>query len=116
MNMKKGVKTMDNLISRQDAIETIRKLQNAGMHWFVSAEAVFDALLKLPSVQPESQWIPVSERIPEWRESVLTYIENGDMKINFVIDEEDKEWFYDGVIAWMYLPEPYKESKDVSDD
>lgn len=35
-------------ISRQDAIESIRKLPNAGIHWFVSAEAVFDVLLKLP--------------------------------------------------------------------
>lgn len=38
------------MIYRQDAIEAIRKLPNAGIHWFVSAEAVFDALLKLPSV------------------------------------------------------------------
>ena len=38
-------------ISRQAAIEAIRKLPNAGIHWFVSAEAVFDALLKLPSAQ-----------------------------------------------------------------
>ena len=35
-----------------DALEAIRKLPNAGIHWFVSAEAVFDALLKLPSAQP----------------------------------------------------------------
>ena len=37
-----------------DALEAIRKLPNAGIHWYVSAEAVFDALLKLPSAQPES--------------------------------------------------------------
>lgn len=36
-----------------DAIEAIRKLPNAGIHWYVSAEAVFDVLLKLPSAQPE---------------------------------------------------------------
>jgi hypothetical protein len=36
-----------------DALEAIRKLPNAGMHWFVSAEAVFDALLKLAPAQPE---------------------------------------------------------------
>lgn len=43
---------MNDLINRQDAIEAIRKLPNAGIHWFVSAEAVFDVLLKLPSVEP----------------------------------------------------------------
>ena len=40
-------------ISRQAAIEAIRRLPNAGIRWFVSAEAVFDALLNLPSAQPE---------------------------------------------------------------
>ena len=40
-------------IYREDAIEAIRRLPNAGIHWYVSAEAVFDALLKLPSAQPD---------------------------------------------------------------
>lgn len=46
---------MDNrkVIYLDDALETIRKLPNAGIHWFVSAEAVFDALLKLPPAQSE---------------------------------------------------------------
>lgn len=34
-----------------DALKAIRKLPNAGIHWLVSAEAVFDALLKLPPTQ-----------------------------------------------------------------
>lgn len=38
-----------------DAIEAIRKLPNAGIHWFVSAEAVFDVLLKLPSAKEQSE-------------------------------------------------------------
>lgn len=51
----------DDLISRQAAIEATRKLPNAGIHWLVSAEAVFDALLKLPSAQPQriGHWISV---------------------------------------------------------
>ena len=36
-----------------DALEAIRKLPNAGIHWYVSAEAVFDALLKLPSAEED---------------------------------------------------------------
>ena len=46
---------MDNrkMIYLDDALEAIRKLPNAGIHWFVSAEAVFNALLKLPPAQPE---------------------------------------------------------------
>lgn len=50
-----SVNRMDNrkVIYLDDALEAIRKLPNAGIHWFVSAEAVFNALLKLPSAQPE---------------------------------------------------------------
>ena len=48
---------MDNrkVIYLDDALEAIRKLPNAGIHWFVSAEAVFNALLKLPSAQSEQK-------------------------------------------------------------
>lgn len=52
---------MSDLIDRQAAIEAIRKLPNAGVHWLVSAEAVFDALLKLPSAQPEQRCMSLHE-------------------------------------------------------
>ena len=54
------------------------------------------------------QWIPCSERIPEYGEAVLTVNDDEDYEINHVIDEDNGEWFYDGAIAWMPLPEPYK--------
>ena len=39
-----------------DALITkIRRLPNAGTHWFVSAEAVFDAILKAPTIEPQSE-------------------------------------------------------------
>lgn len=123
---------MDDLISRQDAIETIRKLPNAGIHWFVSAESVFDALLKLPSVQSEQRWIPCNERLPEYFEPVNTWdghCYSVEKRIPYIRDEDGKpikaEWWvsddYDeeetdyypnlrdgAAIAWMPLPEPYK--------
>ena len=43
---------MNDLISRADAIEAIRRLPNAGIRWFVNAEAVFDVLLSLPPAEP----------------------------------------------------------------
>ena len=39
-------------IYREDAIEAIRRLPNAGTDWYVSARAVFDVLFGLPSAQP----------------------------------------------------------------
>ena len=57
----------------------------------------------------ENQWIPVSERLPKFREKVVTYhSDDDDYEINHIIDEEDGEWYLHGVTAWMPLPEPYK--------
>lgn len=55
------------------------------------------------------QWIPCSERLPKYGEAVLTVNEDEDYEINHVIDEDNGEWFFDDAIAWMPLPEPYKE-------
>lgn len=60
----------------------------------------------------EPHWIPVTERLPEYGTEVLTINTDSDYEINHIIDEEDAEWFFDGVIAWMPLPEPYKGGQD----
>lgn len=57
---------------------------------------------------PQNQWILVDERLPEYGEGVLTYHDDDECRINTIIDDEDAEWLWDGVIAWMPLPEPYK--------
>ncbi len=49
---------MSDLIKREDAIKKIRNLPNAGIRWFVNAEAVFKVLLELPAVEPKiGKWI-----------------------------------------------------------
>ncbi len=58
---------------------------------------------------PEPHWIPVTERLPEYGTEVLTINKDDEYEINHIIDEEDGEWFLHGAIAWMPLPEPYKE-------
>jgi hypothetical protein len=72
-------------------------------------------LAKLPPVQPEQRWIPVSERLPDYDEEVLTCIESGSVEIHRL--EKGDYWEYQygdwttdlyEVIAWMPLPEPYK--------
>lgn len=80
--------------------------------------------------EPKTEWIPVSERLPEEREWYLTifkekdtgyqlvprvadYIGKGKNKWR-VIDEEGLCQEYRDIlecIAWMPLPEPYKESE-----
>ena len=91
------------------------------------------AIEKLPSVQSKQQWIPVSERLPEYMVSVLTWdghtfcvekripcirdedgeIIEGDWWVSDDYDEGDSEYYpnlRDGAcVAWMPLPEPYEE-------
>ena len=91
-----------------------------------------EALEILPSAQPEQRWIPCSEKLPEYNESVLTwdgyvfciekripYIRDddgepieGDWWVSDEYDEYESECYpnlRDGAaIAWMPLPEPYR--------
>jgi len=137
----------EDAISRQAAIEAVKKNtfrltfaeeQNYEGHVAWSANAVYSdviegALLELPSAQPEQQWVPCSERLPEEDTEVLIsyrYKEGeGDTDhVNIDITSYGttcfggreihtlKEWrqpfdyFHANyeVIAWMPLPEPYK--------
>ena len=105
---------MDDLISRQAAIDAlIERDPNCGID---SAEVIRE----LPSAQ---QWIPCSERLPEDEEEVIVSVrdDSGDNTLNYssfgwyacagdfwVVDNEANE----RVIAWMPLPDPYKEPAD----
>ena len=70
-----------------------------------------------PTVQPEPQWIPVSERLPRdgtW--NIFTDGKNISVE-RYKADAIDHffpngRWFeFEDVIAWMPLPEPYKPNK-----
>lgn len=72
-----------------------------------------------------SEWIPVSERLPDPDEYVLVSLENFSLPDigRYEVDEDGSGAFYPGddqksysgyglfVNAWMPLPEPYRESE-----
>lgn len=72
---------------------------------------------ELAELRQQNRWIPVSERLPDYEEEVL--ITNGKYvtidERYFLENTEDGEaytWDINGwadVVAWMPLPEPYKE-------
>ena len=117
---------MDDLISRQAAIDALDCIN-----------AVEEVLRSLPSVHPEPQWIPCSERMPEEHEwmgtkkfgttisdEVYVTFENEKGKrfckhISFQNGELSRydqflmeTWFKGSKpIAWMPLPEVYEPNK-----
>lgn len=68
--------------------------------------------------QPEQRWIPVTERLPEDDRTKIVTLANGNAESGYY---SDGNWWCIGdsihlenptVIAWMPLPEPYKERQE----
>ena len=120
-----------DIISRQAAVTEIAKfmLEYGGENEKRERDALHRAangIKALPSVQPERQWIPCSERLPEDYTNVLVWFEYfrygdynclyqtygiGDYSTKYdswMINHETG-WHKLRVIAWMPLPESYKE-------
>lgn len=75
-------------------------------HWDGHTEA--DAKIRLMSLEPESQWIPCSERLPEVKQKVLVQYADGSMATKRCNNAGHLAWFYANAVAWMPAPESYK--------
>ena len=60
------------------------------------------------NAEPYSDWIPVTERLPEVGQRVLAQQKDGSSRACRCIDGGHLAWFYADTVAWMPLPEPYK--------
>ena len=77
------------------------------------------AIMRLPSVQPKQQWIPVMKALPDYGKTVLITNDKGHVRsgrfrgVEFWKDDGNAYWTFKGntvehVLAWMPLPEPYE--------
>jgi len=104
---------MDDLISR-DFIKSLGgeciAARDSKTHELLPISSI-DAL---PSARPEQRWIPCSEWLPEQGARVLTCSKDGDIWINDYNPIAPTAWAIEpwAVIAWMPLPEPYKERRE----
>jgi hypothetical protein len=129
---------MKDTIYRQDAIEGLYDVffdDELSAAYPKEADKVLDVIRKLPAAQQEPHWIPCSERLPEeYGEFLVTMTEKAKAKdLGFDIDEtyirkmryNSNGWqlprhipswineaVKDEVLAWMPLPEPYKEGQE----
>ena len=115
---------MSDLIDRQAAIDEIKAVYE--WHDTVTADRLIQHFKALPSAQPE--WIPCSERLPDIKEHYcsepcIVYCKNGaygfaELEENIFGQvgwncERDDEYheLLGEVLAWMPLPEPYKDGE-----
>ena len=103
---------MDDLISRQAALDIV-------FDFAETPDKMYQQIRELPGIG----WIPCSERLPEEKGKYLVtyhpcYWDNVKDEIRVGIDtfRGRTTWAkkkFQRVIAWMPLPEPYKEEEDV---
>lgn len=110
--------TIKGTISRQAAIDALQKCRKHCIDPFdsyhIDIQDAENQLRKLPTIQPEPQWIPVERELPEPRIDVWVNSDLGQMTGYY--DETVELWYgrdYLELIvnAWMPLPEAYKPNK-----
>ena len=102
---------MSDAISRQEAINVINKYADRDITSTEKAVACDYCIELLKNLSSEQQWIPCSDRLPQTGTNVLVYYKDNDEHIGVIYGARPYLWEGDTYtpIAWMPLPEPYKE-------
>lgn len=127
---KRETELCEDAVSRQAAIDALNAI--GSLDTDADREYARQVFEELPSAQPEQQWIPCSERLPEEKDAgkilkklgtekrseyVLATVEVKGERMTVTACTYDGMWHWDmqyafpgfKVIAWMSLPEPYRE-------
>lgn len=110
---------MSGLIDRDLAIMNVKDIHfRSNFREYSALDEVMTMLYQMQDAEPEPQWIPCSERLPDKTDDYLCSYSGCAIVDICEYDAKRNEWgfFYDGgwkvvsnVIAWLPLPEPYKE-------
>ena len=107
--------------------EAIRRIKEFGLYHAIgdlphSAKTVEAFDIAIEALLAKTEWIPCSERLPEYRKTVLIstfwgvktgYLDNTKIYGDFwEIIEEDGDTVLQNVYAWMPLPMPYREDDE----
>ena len=113
INLLKGLEqSLDDYCELNDEGKTAFRMAIAALELFGNSE-------QLTSAQSEQQWIPCSERLPEHGGRYLISVLDGINRRTTVAPylPRCKAWAMNGrmaywkVIAWLPLPEPYREEE-----
>jgi len=69
-----------------------------------------------PTIEPEPQWIPCSEMVPE-KQGIYTVTDSKGDVVRFVFynNKSSREYWKRCAKAWMPLPKPYAERRQDGD-
>lgn len=92
-------------------------------YFTVQESVIVSEIYNAPTIEPKQEWIPCSERLPEEnKKEYLVFLYGVSSKNGWcqVLNYEDgwncsngdKSNEIKDVVAWMPLPEPYKERED----
>lgn len=106
---------MDDLISRQTAIDSVHANYDEILDFKSTGRTVADSIEDIINALPPAQkWIPCSERLPEVRQWVLCSCRAEIMDVLRLTNDGSWNKYYpyvdyrsDFVVAWMPLPKPY---------
>ena len=100
----------EDAVSKQAVLDL---LENTNNGWIINE------VNQLPSIQPVTgKWIPVSERLPKVEQYALITVHNQTKMCWYqngvFVDGEQNAYTKENeeLVAWMPLPEPYKEVKE----
>lgn len=129
---------MRDTIYRDDIVKLLkqRSIQLRGVYGDLggAASGAAKLIMNFPSAQPEQQWIPCSERLPEEKDAgtlkklginkrsdyVIATVEVKGERMTATACTYDGAWNWNmkyafpdfKVVAWMPLPEPYEERRE----
>ena len=95
--------------SIEELTEECEVYQSDNRCWSGGVYGAIRAIKNLPSAQPEQQWIPCSERLPEEGQNCLV-CDKGSIGIDTYIGHGNPynwKWYVRDYEAWIPLPEPY---------
>lgn len=105
----------EDCISRQAVLNTLFYKSDNNCEVVLNKE-LQDRIKALPHVTPtHKEWIPVSERMPNFNDIVLANTDSNydESKVIIIVYNADEFWFNGRIKAWMPLPKPYRaESED----
>ena len=104
---------MNDLINRQAAIDALgdRPEVWTDSDYEIAQRNQYDAdRLAIETVPSAQQWIPVTERSPDSTQLVIVTLADGEVCAEIYWGNRIG-WLSDNVVAWMPLPEPYKEAQ-----